>query len=223
MYENFIKCDFIGINYYGAYKIKYEKNDEMDYAIVPNSNQDAYGFTINTDGDVELSTKSYSYILTEGDELDLMKELVYTPEDLLDYLGNLSWGVSGENADGEPVATVVDGVLTANTAGTATATLFTDLFGDPEEIGSVTIIVLEDSHEDIPAAGETTDEDGLTPVKKDENDTATQDSVLAETKDLVETLINDDEEAVEEILETIESVVEGATVEDIAEALIAAL
>ena len=48
--ENFIKCDFIGINYYGAYKIKYEKNDEMDYAIVPNSNQDAYGFTINTAG-----------------------------------------------------------------------------------------------------------------------------------------------------------------------------
>ena len=31
--ENFIKSDFIGINYYTGYAIKYEKNDVMDYAV----------------------------------------------------------------------------------------------------------------------------------------------------------------------------------------------
>ena len=31
--ENFIKSDYIGINYYTGYAIKYEKNDVMDYAV----------------------------------------------------------------------------------------------------------------------------------------------------------------------------------------------
>ena len=48
--ENFIKADFVGINYYGAYKIQYAKNDEMDYEIAKGDAQDAYGFTINTAG-----------------------------------------------------------------------------------------------------------------------------------------------------------------------------
>ena len=48
--ENFIKTDFIGINYYGAYRIGYTKNDEMDYEVVKGDPQDAYGFTINPAG-----------------------------------------------------------------------------------------------------------------------------------------------------------------------------
>ncbi len=44
--ENFIMCDFIGINYYGGYTIRYAKNDIMDYEIAPVGNKDAYGFTI---------------------------------------------------------------------------------------------------------------------------------------------------------------------------------
>ena len=48
--ENFIKTDFIGINYYGAYRVKYEKNDVMDYATIKGEKKDAYGFTINTGG-----------------------------------------------------------------------------------------------------------------------------------------------------------------------------
>lgn len=48
--ENFIKSDFVGINYYGAYTVKYEKNDKMDYAIVPSAVKDDYGFAVNTSG-----------------------------------------------------------------------------------------------------------------------------------------------------------------------------
>ncbi len=33
--ENFIKSDYIGINYYTGYAVKYEKNDVMDYAVAP--------------------------------------------------------------------------------------------------------------------------------------------------------------------------------------------
>ena len=44
--ENFIKCDFIGINYYGGYTIRYAKDDKMDYEIAPVGTKDAYGFTM---------------------------------------------------------------------------------------------------------------------------------------------------------------------------------
>lgn len=48
--ENFVESDFIGINYYGAYRVKFEKNDKMDYAIVPSAVHDDYGFAVNSAG-----------------------------------------------------------------------------------------------------------------------------------------------------------------------------
>ena len=48
--ENFVKSDFIGVNYYGTHTVKYAKNDELDYEIVPETNVDALGFTYNPAG-----------------------------------------------------------------------------------------------------------------------------------------------------------------------------
>ena len=45
--ENFVKSDFVGINYYGAYTVKHVENGVLNYEVVKNAVKDDYGFTIN--------------------------------------------------------------------------------------------------------------------------------------------------------------------------------
>ena len=42
--ENFVKSDFIGMNYYGSYPIQYAKNDVLDYEIAPFHKADELGY-----------------------------------------------------------------------------------------------------------------------------------------------------------------------------------
>ena len=65
--ENFIRADFIGVNYYGAYRIGYAKNDVMDYEIVKGDPQDALGFTINPAGIFDII--KYVYDRYDGVEI----------------------------------------------------------------------------------------------------------------------------------------------------------
>ncbi len=49
--NNFITCDFFGINYYSSSVVKYEKNDILDYKIITDLlPKDDYGFTVNPQG-----------------------------------------------------------------------------------------------------------------------------------------------------------------------------
>ncbi|MBQ5777353.1 MAG: glycoside hydrolase family 1 protein [Oscillospiraceae bacterium] len=50
--DNFVRCDFLGINYYSSYIIQYEKNEVLDYKLVTGDllPKDDYGFTVNPQG-----------------------------------------------------------------------------------------------------------------------------------------------------------------------------
>ncbi len=48
--ENFVKSDFIGVNYYGAYNVEYVDNGVLDYKVAPSKVTDSLGFSPNAAG-----------------------------------------------------------------------------------------------------------------------------------------------------------------------------
>ncbi len=70
--ENFVPSDYIGMNYYGAYNVRYAKNDELDYEVVPSNVKDVLGFSPNAAGifdAVNLAVKrypGYEIVITEN-------------------------------------------------------------------------------------------------------------------------------------------------------------
>ena len=50
--ENFIKSDFVGVNYYGAYYVKHVEDDKMNYEVIYSKGNDIddYGFSVNPQG-----------------------------------------------------------------------------------------------------------------------------------------------------------------------------
>ena len=150
------------------------------------------GYDLNA-VNAELNTKKMLYVLNVGDTLDLMDELVYSPANLLDYLGELTW-----TEDGDSGCITIDaaGNVTAVSNGAAGALLQSDEYG---HLLNVTIVVADLSGEikdPTPEQDVTTPVDDVTVVESADTQTALKDELI----DLI-TLLDGSEEDVESVFD----------------------